>query len=62
MANKSGSSGVISPPKGGGALQGIGEKFSPDLFTSVPRYDEARDVFILSCAEGPGYASCYRLR
>ena len=103
MANKSGSSGVISLPKGGGALHGIGEKFSPDLFTGtgnftvpialppgrngfqpqlnlvystgngngpfglgwslsipgvsrktskgVPRYDEARDVFILSGAE-----------
>jgi RHS repeat-associated protein len=32
MSNKSGTaSQVISPPKGGGALQGIGEKFSPDL-------------------------------
>jgi RHS repeat-associated protein len=104
MANKSGNSGqAISLPKGGGALQGMGEKFSPDLFTGtgnftvpialppgrngfqpqlnlvystgngngpfglgwslsipgvsrktskgVPRYDEARDVFILSGAE-----------
>jgi hypothetical protein len=32
MSNKSGiSSQVISLPKGGGALHGIGEKFSPDL-------------------------------
>ena len=32
MTNKSGTSGqIISLPKGGGALQGIGETFSPDL-------------------------------
>ncbi|MGZ4997480.1 MAG: SpvB/TcaC N-terminal domain-containing protein [Methylobacter sp.] len=94
---------VISLPKGGGALHGIGEKFSPDLFTGtgnftvpialpagrngfqpqlnlvystgsgnspfglgwnlsipgvsrktskgVPRYDDAKDTFILSGAE-----------
>jgi hypothetical protein len=24
---------IITPPSAGGALQGIGEKFSPDLFT-----------------------------
>src|SRR5688572_24158400 len=104
MSNKSGtSSQIISLPKGGGALQGLGEKFSPDLHTGtgnftipvalppgrngfqpqlnlvystgngngpfglgwnlsipgvsrktskgVPRYDEAKDVFILSGAE-----------
>lgn len=104
MSNKSGtSSQVISLPKGGGALHGIGEKFSPDLFTGtgnftvpialppgrngfqpelnlvystgngngdfglgwglsipgvsrktskgIPRYDDDRDVFILSGAE-----------
>lgn len=104
MSNKSGtSSQVISLPKGGGALKGIGETFSPDLFTGtgnftvpialppgrngfqpelnlvystgngngdfglgwglsisgvsrktskgVPRYDDNRDVFILSGAE-----------
>jgi RHS repeat-associated protein len=104
MSNKSGtSSRVISLPKGGGALHGIGEKFSPDLFTGtgnftvpialppgrngfqpelnlvystgngngdfglgwglsipgisrktskgIPRYDDNRDVFILSGAE-----------
>jgi hypothetical protein len=104
MSNKSGvSKQVISLPTGGGALHGIGEKFSPDLFTGtgnftvpialppgrngfqpqlnlvystengngpfglgwslsipgvsrriskgVPRYDEARDMFILSGAE-----------
>lgn len=96
-------SAVISLPKGGGALAGIGEKFSPDLHTGtgnftipiavppgrnglqpdltlvystggsngpfglgwslslpgvsrqtakgVPRYDEDRDVFVLSGAE-----------
>jgi RHS repeat-associated protein len=38
MANKSGSSGVISLPKGGGALQGMGEKFSPDLFTGTGNF------------------------
>ena len=104
MSNKSGaSSQVISLPKGGGALHGIGETFSPDLFTGtgnftvpialppgrngfqpelnlvystgngngpfglgwglsipgvsrktskgIPRYDDGRDVFILSGAE-----------
>jgi RHS repeat-associated protein len=104
MANKSATSGqVITLPKGGGALHGIGEKFSPDLFTGtgnftvpialppgrngfqpqlnlvystgngngpfglgwslsipgvsrktskgVPRYEDERDVFILSGAE-----------
>ncbi len=104
MSNKSGTSEqIISLPKGGGALQGIGEKFSPDLFTGtgnftvpialppgrngfqpelnlvystgngngpfglgwalsvpgvsrktskgVPRYDDEKDVFILSGAE-----------
>ena len=99
----SSSSNAISLPKGGGALNGIGEKFSPDLHTGtgnftvpialppgrngfqpqlslvystgnangpfglgwnlsvpgvsrktskgIPRYDEAKDVFILSGAE-----------
>src|SRR6266516_3434365 len=104
MSNTSGTSEqVISLPKGGGALHGIGEKFSPDLFTGtgnftvpialppgrngfqpqlnlvystgngngpfglgwslsvpgvsrktskgIPRYDDARDIFILSGAE-----------
>jgi len=112
---------VIATPKGGGALQGIGEKFSPDLYTGtgnftipialpagrngfnpqislaystgngngpfglgwslsvpgvsrktskgVPRYDDSRDVFILSGSEdlvpigspGPGITQ-YRPR
>ena len=104
MSNKSGvSSQIISLPSGGGAQSGIGETFSPDLFTGtgnftipialppgrngfqpelnlvystgngngafglgwslsipgirrktstgVPRYDDSRDVFILSGAE-----------
>lgn len=104
MGDKAGAaSQVISLPKGGGSLQGMGEKFSPDLHTGtgnftipialpsgrngfqpqldlvystgngngpfglgwnlsipgvsrktskgVPRYDEAKDVFILSGAE-----------
>src|SRR5574341_311287 len=39
MSNKSGvASQVISPPKGGGALQGIGEKFSPDLHTGTGNF------------------------
>lgn len=39
MSNKSGtSSQVISLPKGGGALQGIGEKFAPDLFTGTGNF------------------------
>ena len=32
------SSEVISLPKAGGALQGIGEKFSPDLFTGTGNF------------------------
>ena len=36
MANKSGSSSqAVTLPRGGGALQGIGETFSPDLFTGT---------------------------
>src|SRR5215212_7367804 len=39
MSNQSGtSSQVISLPKGGGALQGIGEKFSPDLHTGTGNF------------------------
>jgi RHS repeat-associated protein len=39
MSDKSGtSSQIISLPKGGGALQGIGEKFSPDLFTGTGNF------------------------
>jgi Salmonella virulence plasmid 65kDa B protein len=36
QANPSGQ--VISLPKGGGALSGIGEKFSPDLFTGTGNF------------------------
>jgi hypothetical protein len=35
MSNKAG---AISLPKGGGALQGIGEKFSPDLHTGTGNF------------------------
>jgi RHS repeat-associated protein len=36
VTDKSGtSSQIVTLPKGGGALQGIGEKFSPDLFTGT---------------------------
>jgi hypothetical protein len=39
MSNKSGtSSQVISLPKGGGALQGIGGTFSPDLHTGTGNF------------------------
>src|SRR5947208_13232207 len=39
MSNTSGTSEqVISLPKGGGALQGIGEKFSPDQFTGTGNF------------------------
>lgn len=39
MANKSGTSEqVISLPKGGGALSGIGETFSPDLHTGTGNF------------------------
>jgi hypothetical protein len=35
---KEASSTVIAAPKGGGALSGIGEKFSPDLHTGTGNY------------------------
>src|ERR687893_1254920 len=39
MSNKAGTSTQhISLPKGGGALQGIGEKFSPDLHTGTGNF------------------------
>src|SRR5436309_10199971 len=39
MSNKSGTSNqVISLPKGGGALHGIGEKFAPDLHTGTGNF------------------------
>ncbi|MCE7985211.1 MAG: hypothetical protein DYG89_28905 [Caldilinea sp. CFX5] len=39
MSNKSGTSAqIISLPKGGGALAGIGEKFAPDLFTGTGNF------------------------
>src|SRR5262249_26129421 len=39
MSNKSGTaSQVISLPAGGGALHGIGEKFSPDLHTGTGNF------------------------
>ncbi|HEX8504998.1 MAG TPA: SpvB/TcaC N-terminal domain-containing protein, partial [Hymenobacter sp.] len=37
MSNKSGAS-AISLPKGGGAVSGMGEKFSPDLFTGTGNF------------------------
>lgn len=37
MSNKSGTS-IITQPSGGGALKGLGEKFSPDLFTGTGNY------------------------
>src|SRR3712207_112379 len=39
MSNNSGSSEhIISLPKGGGALQGMGEKFSPDPHTGTGNF------------------------
>src|SRR5438105_1428048 len=39
MSNKSGSSSqIISLPQGGGAMHGIGEKFSPDLHTGTGNF------------------------
>ncbi|MBV8191105.1 MAG: hypothetical protein JO339_27955, partial [Alphaproteobacteria bacterium] len=32
------SAGTISVPQGGGAVQGIGEKFTPDLFTGTGNF------------------------
>ena len=37
MSNKSGTS-VISTPSGGGAVSGLGETFSPDLFTGTGNF------------------------
>src|SRR5215475_11895248 len=39
MANKSNNAGqIISIPQGGGALQGIGETFAPDLHTGTGNF------------------------
>ncbi|HEU0048029.1 MAG TPA: SpvB/TcaC N-terminal domain-containing protein, partial [Nitrososphaera sp.] len=39
MSSQSSASGqIISLPKGGGALHGIGEKFSPDLHTGTGNF------------------------
>src|SRR6266516_2393564 len=38
MSNAGGSGQVISLPQGGGALKGIGEKFSPDLHTGTGNF------------------------
>ena len=38
MTNSDTASSVISLPKGGGAIQGIGETFSPDLFTGTGNF------------------------
>lgn len=38
MSSDSGSSNIISLPQGGGALSGIGEKFSPDLHTGTGNF------------------------
>src|SRR5438105_3048543 len=39
MGNNSSASGqIISLPKGGGALHGVGEKFSPDLHTGTGNF------------------------
>jgi hypothetical protein len=38
MGSEQTSESITSLPKGGGALQGIGEKFSPDLFTGTGNF------------------------
>lgn len=38
MGSEASSESIITLPKGGGALQGIGEKFSPDLFTGTGNF------------------------
>src|SRR5262245_14524689 len=38
MNKTSGGTSAISAPKGGGALSGMGEKFSPDLFTGTGNF------------------------
>ena len=40
----SGSEGFISVPKGGGAIKGIGETFSPDLFTGTGNFSIPIDL------------------
>src|SRR5437763_9782353 len=37
-SNSTAPSEIISLPKGGGALHGIGEKFSPDLYTGTGNF------------------------
>src|SRR5438552_11709276 len=37
-SNSNSASQVISLPQGGGAMHGIGEKFSPDLFTGTGNF------------------------
>lgn len=45
MSNKSGiSEQFLSRPKGGGAVKGIGEKFSPDPFTGVRNFNVSLDM------------------
>src|SRR3954447_13526969 len=38
MGANTGTSSIISLPKGGGAVSGIGEKFLPDLFTGTGNF------------------------
>ena len=38
MSGNSGTSNIISLPKGGGAQHGLGEKFSPDLHTGTGNF------------------------
>src|SRR5688572_888559 len=43
MANTKGTS-VISNPKGGGAQSGLGEKFTPDLFSGTGKFSVPIEV------------------
>src|SRR5688572_28691336 len=45
MSNKSGTSTqAVTLPRGGGALQGIGETFAPDLFTGTGNWTVPLDL------------------
>ncbi len=50
---------IISLPKGGGALRGIGEKFSPDLHTGAGTYTVPVDLPSGRNGFGPTLALTY---
>src|SRR5687767_168009 len=69
MTNKSGvADQIISLPKGGGDLKGLGEKFQPDLYTGTGNFsipiaimsgrNELQPNLTLSYSTGMGNGSC----